>query len=916
MTYSKILYIFILLFATIPYYVVAQDKSRVATSTAVVTPLSTDKSHSALYGRNIALWNSHGKYYNQIKGEWIWQRARLMGTVEDMHTTDYVLNYLAPMLENAGANIYLPRERDLNTQEYIIDNDTHHALYTEVGKWQDGKAKGFAHKHDIYDGFINPFNEGTYRWHKTTTKEATASVTWSIPIEKSDNYAVYISYHKVKNGATDARYTVHHAGGTSSYSVNQTMGGSTWIYLGTFDFEKEGDNRVVLTNESSRANEFLTADAIKVGGGMGNIARKPILTPRKATKQALNNQKAAKKQQRKRKTAKKKEEKKAAIDVATTSGMPRYAEAARYWMQWAGVPDTIYSDTGGDNDYGDDMRGRAYWVNYLCGGSKVLPDSDGLNIPIDIAFAFHSDAGNVPGDSIIGSMNIYYTGKKRSRDLRYANGTSRQQSKRLAGYIGDKLQQDIRQAIHPQWTLRKDLDRRYAEARFLDVPTVLLESMSHQNFADMRWGLDPRFKFAMSRAIYKGILKYISQRNKTPYVVQPLPVDHMALQWNGNNGITLTWQAVKDTLEATATPTQYKVYTRRGEYGWDNGVVVKRNEYTTTIDNDTTYSFYVTAVNAGGESFPSEILSAHRSSRATQTVMIVNAFDRVSAPYAVCDTASNMAGFLHDIDAGVPYKYSVAYTGQQYNFDRQSPWVDDQTDPGFGASRSDYDGQYIAGNTFDYPYRHGVTIAQLGYSFLSASDEAVSNLCIDLNEYRYVDVILGKERATILGNDSSRYDFEALPQPFTDILTEYCHKGGNLLISGAYIGQDAFEGAMASESAQDFVNNILHCDWYSARSAHNSASASSIIPEYGNTTASWNSRPNSRCYAVEQTDILAPYDDNAVTFMQYTDGSSAAVACKDTTYKCCTLAFPLEAIESKQQRYEILKLIFNFLNHK
>ena len=203
------------------------------------------------------------------------------------------------------------------------------------------------------------------------------------------------------------------------------MGDSTWIYLGTFDFEKEGDNRVVLTNESSRANEFLTADAIKVGGGMGNIARKPIFTPRKATKQALNNHKAAKKQHRKRKTAKKKEEKKAAIDVATTSGMPRYAEAARYWMQWAGVPDTIYSDTGGDNDYGDDMRGRAYWVNYLCGGSKVLPDSDGLNIPIDIAFAFHSDAGNVPGDSIIGSMNIYYTGKKRSRDLRYANGTSR-----------------------------------------------------------------------------------------------------------------------------------------------------------------------------------------------------------------------------------------------------------------------------------------------------------------------------------------------------------------------------------------------------------------------------------------------------------------------------------------------------------
>jgi hypothetical protein len=70
----------------------------------------------------------------------------------------------------------------------------------------------------------------------------------------------------------------------SEYSVNQTMGGGTWIYLGTFDFEVGGDNKVVLSNLSSKAGEFITADAVKVGGVMGNIARKPILTPRKATK--------------------------------------------------------------------------------------------------------------------------------------------------------------------------------------------------------------------------------------------------------------------------------------------------------------------------------------------------------------------------------------------------------------------------------------------------------------------------------------------------------------------------------------------------------------------------------------------------------------------------------------------------------
>lgn len=154
--------------------------------------------------------------------------------------------------------------------------------------------------------------------------------------------------------------------------------------------------------------------------------------------------------------------------------------------------------------------------------------------------------------------------QKKRRDLRYANGTSREQSKRLAGYISSMIQRDLNTTVPSGWNVRKDLDRRYAEARLLDVPTVLLESMSHQNFADMQYGLDPRFKFVMSRAIYKGILKYLSQRNHTPYIVQPLPVDHLALQWDGSTNVAITWQAVNDSLEHTATPTHYKVYTRRG----------------------------------------------------------------------------------------------------------------------------------------------------------------------------------------------------------------------------------------------------------------------------------------------------------------------------------------------------------------
>ena len=67
-------------------------------------------------------------------------------------------------------------------------------------------------------------------------------------------------------------------------------------------------------------------------------------------------------------------------------------------------------------------------------------------------------------------------------------------------------------------------DQRYFEAWTPRVPAMLLELLSHENFADMRYGHDPRFQFAVSRAIYKGILKYLSDAYGYRYVVQPLPV--------------------------------------------------------------------------------------------------------------------------------------------------------------------------------------------------------------------------------------------------------------------------------------------------------------------------------------------------------------------------------------------------------
>ena len=838
------------------------------------------------------MWGGHGFYYDQKEGKWEWQRPRLLGTVEDLNSADFTINYVIPLLENAGANVFTPRERDINTDEYIIDNDKPQALYKEWGKWQNGSQNGFAHKHDVYSDCINPFEEGTYRWSKTTQGEATATVTWNIPIKKSGNYAVYVSYKMVNKGTTDARYTVYHAGGTSQYSVNQTMGGGTWVYLGSFDMERGGDNRVVLSNTSNIAGEYVTADAIKVGGGMGNIARKPCHKPRKATRYASQ--------------SKRNKEKKPHINKAQVSGMPRYAEAARYWLQWAGIPDEIYSDTGGDDDYREDLRVRPYWVDYMCGGSKVLPNEKGLNIPIDVALALHTNAGR----NMEGSLGIIYTGKNKYNKVNYYNSRKRKSVSKLHDCVLSSIENDIKNNLIANWKIHDVKNGKYAETKFQESPTLLLEYMSHQDFNDMRWGLDPRFRLLMSRAIYKGLLRYLTG-NKS--VVMPLAVDHMSMQWKGLNKVALSWQPVTDTLESSAKPTCYKVYTRKGEYGWDNGTIVKDTHYSVAIEEDVIYSFYVTALNAGGESLPSEVLTAHRSSLSLESVLIVNAFDRISAPEIIDDPSSNKKGFRYDFDCGVPYHYTLAYTGEQYNLDYIPIEQDDPDEPKFGASYGDYEGKVVAGNTFDYPYQHGECLARLGYSFLSTSDEAISNIKIDHKAYPYVDVILGKERSVIFGNDSSRYDFEPLTQELVATLTSYCQSGGNLLVSGAYIGYDSYDGKSVSAHAQDFITDILHCEWSSARNAHGNASVRSIVEGYDNYWITWNSRPNPHCYAVEQSDIFVPIDDNAVTFMQYNDGSSAAVACDADLYRCCVVGFPIEVITNREHRLDIMRQIFDFL---
>ena len=107
-------------------------------------------------------------------------------------------------------------------------------------------------------------------------------------------------------------------------------------------------------------------------------------------------------------------------------------------------------------------------------------------------------------------------------------------------------------------------------------------------------------------------------------------MDSCAIEFGKKStNLELTWQGVEDPLNTTATPQEYFVYMARGNKSFDDGTIVKSNSYNPTIESGIIYSFKIAAVNKGGESFPSETLSAYIAPNEKGQVLIVNGFNRL-----------------------------------------------------------------------------------------------------------------------------------------------------------------------------------------------------------------------------------------------------------------------------------------------
>ncbi|MEL6443515.1 MAG: fibronectin type III domain-containing protein [Bacteroidota bacterium] len=882
------------------------DSTRLAKSMDRPAPLVTNASRpwvpeAGLEGRHIALWPSHGWYYEPSLDRWEWQRARLFQTVEDLLPYAFIERYIAPMLERAGATVLMPRERDPQPRMAIVDGDSPDAPFEFVGEWY-AETPGFAHQ-PPYEPGDNPFTLGSHRVSRTATADLRIA-RWRVPAV-ADDFAVYVSYQHAPDRATSAAYTVRHAGGKTRFAVNQQIGGGTWLYLGTFRFSGDDREGVTLSANASAGGATVSADAVRFGGGMGDVSR-----------------------------------------GGAPSGRPRFVEAARYYQQFAGAPEYVYNVTGEpDADYRDDYQSRGEWVNWLrapVDGNQAPAVGDmadgygpvghrnapGLGIPVDLALGFHTDAGQTQTDSTIGTLMIVNTNGLDST-WTFPDGVRRIANRDLGDLMQTQLVDDLRARYDGGWTRRGLWDRRYSEATRPNVPSALLELLSHHNFADVRFAQDPRFRRDASRAIYKSILRFLAVQHGFDPVVQPLAPSHFAASLGDSSGVTLRWRAVSDPLEPTAEPEAYIVYTRAGDpdtSGWDNGQLVRDTKLTLTgLEPGVLHSYRVAAVNAGGESAPSEAVAVLHVADSLATgppVLVVNGFTRIAPPISF--VADTLAGFMRSQDAGVADGVDVHTIGAQHNFDRTRPWTDDD-DPGHGASYDDLATTVLPGNTFDFVAVHGAALREAGRSFASSSADAFAAGLVDTDGFATLDLILGEQKTTPWPvafrppEQPRTLQYEALPLALRTALTGFCEAGGDLFVSGAYVGSDTAPGQPADAPGPAFLRETLGVRWRTDHAATTGglvAPNGRLLPKRTRLDFVADHDPadlRPPIYAVEAPDALEPADSLGTTVLRYNESTmSAGVAHRGPSCAAVTLGVPFETLATPTERATLMRAVLRF----
>jgi len=584
-----------------------------AAQTPVVTAAGARRT-GALTGKVVYVSAGHGFTWDPSLGRWATQRGNTHDIVEDLVSAETINQLLTTYLENAGATVFTVRERDMSRHMVIVDAGTDGASsvsssppgfskggYLELqGNWGDSTSVGFQNGLAPYLGTVNPFASGKSRV-VATSNTPTASAAFTFEVPETGDFRVYAAWSAGTNRAPDARYVVHHAGGTSTFRVDQRRHGETWMSLGRFHFYVGESYRVELFNDSAAPNTFVSADAIRIGGGMGDAARGTDAAP----------------------------------PSSRLSGRPRWEENARYHIQFTGAPSSVYAYSSDERS--DDVGARsryAAWQNET--------GEDALYI------AWHT---NAPSPAVGTSTFVYGPNPPDGTyDFRGTEG-----SDRLGRLLHDEVVNDFKVAIDPSWRNRGLYTAYFGEVNpnhNPEMPAALCEVAFHSTESDAAHLKNPRVRNVAARAFYQAVVKYFAERDDIAAALSPEPPTNFAVTADGPSAI-LSWapSAVDSQGLGGQAATGYRLYRSLDGRAFDDGLdigpgVLASGRVTYRVDGLTPGEvafFRVSASNAGGESMPSTVLGVNPPCQGPADALVVHAFHRLDAGLASREDLSTFA---------------------------------------------------------------------------------------------------------------------------------------------------------------------------------------------------------------------------------------------------------------------------------
>jgi hypothetical protein len=747
-----------------------------AASTAARSPMvpSAQPRGGALAGRIVFMNSGHGWIFetNTTTPYWRLQRPNGLNSMNEDYGNLDQLNLFAAYCFNAGATVVSMRPLGQQTNEVVLDNDDAGATF--AGTWSSSSSS-------IYFG--SP-GDVAYRFASFSASE-TATATYTPTLPQAGYYPVYTW---VRHGSDrgDQLYRIRHTGGESQIRVPHYLVGNGWVYLGEYHFNagsNAANGAVVISNLRGSTNgSVVIADAVRFGNGMGTVDR-----------------------------------------GGGPSGYPREEESCRYWIQHnlgQGQSTSLYETTGSDEqdswsapprmsaEMNREQAGTLFDRVHISfhsnagGGRGTVGLITGTSTPNQAALA--ALCGQTVNDELValGAPPLEYGWYDRGSDITFAGGYSEISNNNLAD----------------------------------EMDATIIEVAYHDNATDAALMRDAKARAAIARAAMHAVVKYVNEfdtNNPVPLIYLPEPPTNPRAIGHTNGAITLTW-APPVTVADSGAPTNYWIYRSTNGYGFGNPIATG-NVTSFTLTNlpvNTDHYFRITAANAGGESFPAEVVGCRTSlNPASPKVLFVNAFDRFDR---TTNLRQNLAAQNYQPPGGVG------------NNERVLP---------------------RRVNSFDYVVPHGRTISAYGLPFDSCQNEAVAANLVALTNYPVVIWACGNESTA----DES---FSATEQAR---VTAFLAAGGNLFVSGSEIAWDLDRPSGPTAADRDFLRNQLHAA-YAADSSDNynlNAAPGSLFA--GNPAGVFDDGSRG-VYLVGYPDVLTPNGAGATAALTYGGGPAGAAA--------------------------------------